>query len=323
MPDNSKTPLSLPPGVTDADAKVTIERWAPLIRLHKFERHLPSEPEIFRKSTRFRESRFGDDRGWNKHERIWKTGDLYGSDYQAAGWDDIVHQSGLFLARHDPNRAQKSLNARPRDDKNVCGEGSVNGLFLERVRRLRKERSGMPTSAVRQIDAPVFVDIYYDPEHHMVRVLYWFFYELNHWHFMITHEGDWEHVTMVYREEHFRQKLAPKWVYFAQHNHGEIFQYVDLDRYDQTHRIVYVDKVGHPCHADVDHRYEYVYEWKTWEDNRIQFVPRAEWRDFAGAWGEVGETKHTTGPLGPTFKRVDNIRIRKIGIKSYVIMKRR
>ena len=323
MPDNSKTQLSLPPNMTEEDARITIERWAPLIRLHKFERHLPSEPEAFRGSARFRESRFGRDKGWDKRNRIWKTVDHHDPDYHAVEWGDIVRESGSFIARHDSKDFEKAPNARPRDANNVCGEGRNRGLFLERSRQLSKKRSGMLASSVHEINAPVFVDTFYDKKHHMVRVLYWFFYELNHWHFMITHEGDWEHITMVYPEEHFKKKLAPRWVYFAQHNKGEVYQYVDLERYDQTHRIVYVNKAGHPCHARIDHKNDYVYEWKTWKTNKIHFVPRVEWRDFAGAWGEIGETKHTTGPLGPAFKRFDNIRIRKIGLKSYAVMKQK
>ena len=43
---------------------------------------------------------------------------------------------------------------------------------------------------------------------------------------------------------------------------------------------------------------------QAWDLRRsLQPLGEQPWRLFAGAWGRVGDAAHTTGPLGPWFKR--------------------
>jgi hypothetical protein len=62
-----------------------------------------------------------------------------------------------------------------------------------------------------------------------------------------------------------------------------------------------------------DHTYDGGPIWRTW--TRLVDVgevarPRAgqQFICFGGLWGEIGETKHTSGPTGPAFKDAWNDR---------------
>ena len=45
------------------------------------------------------------------------------------------------------------------------------------------------------------------------------------------------------------------------------------------------------------------YTWDTSKNVEVLFDQ--PWRDYAGAWGEVGELPATTGPLGPYYKLIE------------------
>jgi hypothetical protein len=168
------------------------------------------------------------------------------------------------------------------------------------------------------VGAPLFVDTHYDADRAVVHVLYWFFYELNWWKAFITHEGDWEHVTLVFRVDDFKSGGRPFAIYLAQHNTGVALDFDKIVPAGETHPVIYVDTNGHPCHAHVDDPSRYPIRWRTWTAS-IEFIAECRWRDFAGAWGKVGASKHTTGPLGPFFKRhEDKVRITYVRGKPYV-----
>jgi hypothetical protein len=151
--------------------------------------------------------------------------------------------------------------------------------------------------------------------------MYWFFYELNHWHFMITHEGDWEHITQIYKMDDFENGRPPRWVYFAQHNTGTLIAHNHLEKVYGTHPVIYVDKNGHPCGPSAKNPDDYARVWKTWQMDLV-FIDEAKWREYAGAWGEIGSSKHLTGPLGPSFKRAgDNITMKMQNGYPVVVLK--
>lgn len=321
MPDITNTPLFLPPGINEPEAERVIRKYAPLVLLHSGEEHLPSRPDYFRESCRFRLSRSGRDEGWNKTRGAWEKGDQHGPDYHDVSWNQIVKQSNDILARDGGRDRPREVSLRPRDDRNLYGKGSQRGLFLQRAKRLHDEFSGIQPTPANEIIAPVFVDTLYNQRLGTVRVLFWFFYELNHWKFMITHEGDWEHITLVFGADEFENEGEPMCIFFAQHNGGVPVGFGNINKTGETHPIIYVHKHGHPCHSHIENSQEYTRSWKTWESDWV-FIPKAEWRDFAGAWGEIGETKHTTGPLGPFFKRNnDTVPVRMINGKAHVVLK--
>ncbi|MBU1700035.1 MAG: hypothetical protein KJ970_03310 [Candidatus Eisenbacteria bacterium] len=300
--DESTEALDLPPDAKSKHAFMMAQQYAPELRFHKSERHFPSDPREFRRLGRFRESRPGKDQGWNKTIRDWVEGDQKGEAFEDISWNDIAEETRRrfpFSGQFDP---PGSPNLRPRDSKNRYSPGSAKGLFLQRTEKLSDKRSGYGPFREAQVSGRVFVDTKYDPEKELVHVLYWFFYELNWWRFFITHEGDWEHVTLLFTKDAFTQGHEPAFVYFAQHDTGTARRFEKMTFSTERHPVVYVDPNGHPCKPSVKDSHSYPLQWKTWT-NFIEFVPQSKWRDFAGAWGEIGQTTHTTGPLGPYFKR--------------------
>lgn len=305
----SESSLSLPPGVSEAGARDTARKYAPDLRFYRHERHFPSDPGRFRISARYRASLPGLDRGWNHRVAHWVGGDADGASYEGAPWDQIAEQCLKNFPSARPIEPPTSPNLRPRDGKNRYGTGNIYGLFLQRSRRLPSGSSGMKPTESGVTGAPLFVDTRYDADRGLVHVLYWFFYELNWWKAFITHEGDWEHVTLVFTVDDFKTGGRPFALYLAQHNTGVALDFDKTVSVGETHPVIYVDTNGHPCHTHVDHPGRYPIRWRTWTAS-IEFIARCDWRDFAGAWGKVGASKHTTGPLGPFFKRhEDKVRI--------------
>ena len=311
-----------PLGLDEASLAKTISDYAPLLRLNATEKHLPAQPEDFRRISRFRYSKPGRDAGWNKETRAWETGDRHGPEFHDVPWSDILPESAELLSAASQPDIPPEINIRPRDDANAFGKGSQTGLFLQRGRNRDDASSGKPPAEGGLIRAPVFVDVVHIPEKKVVKLLYWFFYELNHWRFMITHEGDWEHVTLIFDQDRFLDHGPPEAVFFAQHDGGHPLAFEQLQIVEQTHCVIYVHKDGHPCHAKVKDPENYNQVWRTWETDPV-LIPLARWHDYAGGWGEVGEFKFTTGPLGPRFKRnIDRVPIRIIKGRPHVVLRR-
>lgn len=309
--DPSEPRLPIPADIDEARLREWVTDYAPVLRFDRRERHFPSDPDKFKDEARFRESRANArDKGWNKVDRRWVAKDARGPEYFAAAWSQIASESlkgypapGTFEPWHLPNfrpRDKGSIDARDR-------RTTADGLFLERDDRLIRTESGAPPRN-GLVTAPVYVDVAYHRPSQAIRVLYWFFYELNWWGPLLTHEGDWEHMSLIAHRDRVVAGDPPEIAYFATHNEGEFRHYDALDHHGR-HPVGYVDRDGHPTHPHVNDPASYPVEWRTW-DTDVRYVVEQEWRDYAGAWGEVGNTATTTGPLGPLFKRNgDHIRL--------------
>ncbi len=321
-PDPQANP-SLPPNCTKNDVLRAISSYGPLLRIHRNEAHLPASPEHFRAKCRFRMSEsWGNDKGYDKSRNQWFDGDHHSPQFHDIPWQNVIRESDIVLTRDKKPDQEPNANLRPRDDNNIYGSGNPNGLFFQRSRQLEDNRSGLRPTPREEVVAPVFIDIEYHAEYGLFRIMYWFFYELNHWHFMITHEGDWEHITQIYKLDDFKNARPPRWVYFAQHNQGALVGHNHLEKVFGTHPVIYVDKNGHPCMPFTKNPGDYTRTWKTWQ-MQLFFIEETEWRGYAGAWGEIGSNKHTTGPLGPLFKRAgDNIILKKHCGMPVVLLKR-
>lgn len=321
MPSPSEPTLILPPSLDEADVLRWAYAYAPLVCFDRAEVHFPSEPDVFMASARFRESiPEAPDRGWNGTENRWLVSDARSEEYFGVGWEVIATESRRLLPGSATLQPWQSGNVRPWDAGNVshvAGRGTVWGLFLERDDRL--DRGGSGSAPVGNgVRAPVFLDVAYDAPTRSLRFLYWFFYELNRWKWFLTHEGDWEHVSYLVRESAVVGLDPPSLVYFAQHNSGDVRPFRSLTPFEDGHRVVFVDKDGHPTNPHVRNRTDYTTEWRTWECP-IRLIVKEAWRDYAGAWGEVGNLTDFTGPLGPLFKRgKDLVRIARRQGRLYV-----
>lgn len=292
----------------DVDALAQAVRFAPQLHFHDQEHHFPAGPGEFRGKSRFRESRtLTSDRGWERGVG-WRDSDDHDARFYDIAWPVIAGQS---LGRYDdpgPYQPDPDDTLRPR----ASLFSGAKGLFLERRDASAHDKSGhVPVGSA--IAAPLFIDVAHLASHDppLVRLLYWFFYELNWWRIVYTHQGDWEHVTWIWEADTFQNGGRPRWAYFAQHNAGKAIDFDDLQFADaaQEHPKAFVDRNGHPTADQVSNPSRYSTVWETWK-HPVQWVARAEWRDFAGAWGGVGVHPDTTGPLGPRFKRYgDHVRV--------------
>lgn len=314
MSDYSWFENPLPHGLT----KEILDRWvieyAPQLMFHRDERHFPSTPESFHLNSRFREARQGRrDGGWKKGSG-WETSNRKGDPYYQIGWDIIEEQtaerSGEFVGQHPSIRP----TLRPYGGRNLFrwGGRGKEGLFLERDRISNRASSGNPPlSGI--VTAPLFLDAapVQTSAGSFVKVLLWFFYELNRWHGLLTHEGDWEHVTYLVDADLIKGLGPPSHVYFAQHNSGEIRPWSELEDSDSGHPKMFVDPNGHPTKPSVRNPADYGPRWETWTQ-AFKWIRDTPWCEYSGAWGEVGQTKHTTGPLGPWFKQdLDVVRVKR------------
>ncbi len=310
---------SLPPSITEEHIGKIIKKYAPCLRLHRYEAHFPGDPDSFRGKSRFRESARGFDKGWNKIKEKWEANDKHENDYKNIPWDYIVGESLKRYPGTLPIYPPNKNNLRPRDDHNMYGKGDVQGLFLQPSISKSARSSGNDPGSSLEINAPVFVDVSYSASKGLMKILYWFFYELNWWKCIFTHQGDWEHITLLFQGRNITVNSAPDYVYFAQHDSGIIVPFEALSFEEETHPVIFVCRDGHPCCHSVRRPSEYPLQWKTWE-NDTQLVTEFIWRDYAGAWGEVGEFKFSTGPLGPMFKRhKDRVRIRIKKGRQYLV----
>ena len=300
-----------------------IENYAPELWFHRSERHHPGSPEDFRKNARFRQSNFsgGKDRGWNHRDAVWVPGNEKGPNFVGEQWDRI---NKVILDETKQLRSEGPTVggpvSRPRDDRNLWkGDDGKRGFFLELIEGHGRDSSGAPAGT----RLPIFYDLY---DHRIAAYEYevltfWFFYVYN-WHVFFAHEGDWEHISLYFdrgRRDGIRKPYA---IYYAAHNGGEVYfdneQRSPVHWVDGTHPRVYVNHWGHPCHPRVARHLQRQYKdsWRTWEasptGDHLLDIGKAEWRDYCGAWGEVGQWVHSTGPLGPNFKRFrDKVDLRR------------
>jgi hypothetical protein len=304
-----------------------VRRFAPLIRLDADERHFPSEPEEFRAHSRFRQSNYRDsvDRGWNRAAGRWEESNLEGDDYTGEQWPTILGEIGRETAAVRPGGVSADGPVtRPRDRRNLWGSGKAKGFFLELAEGYGHDQSGHPPDGR---PAGVFHDIHSFRDERgrsWTALAYWFFYAYN-WHVVSKHEGDWEHVTLYFAGE--RLDPFPAFLFYAAHNEGYLVSsgarvWVPDDATADTpagtpgagaHPIVFVSRYGHPSYPIVHDPERYPWAVRTWEGGKIPALESTAWHRYDGAWGEVGEIVHSTGPLGPWFKRgADTVRLEDV-----------
>jgi hypothetical protein len=144
-------------------------------------------------------------------------------------------------------------------------------------------------------------------------IQYWFFYAYNDSFASFNHEGDWERITVsVNRKGEFVEAV------FGQHNYSKTYKRNQLMFVRKTHPVVYSADGSHASYPRAgsfnikhapnrDHTYNGGPQWQTWKGlinvgekryprNRQYFI------QYGGRWGEIGETRWTSGPTGPAAK---------------------
>jgi hypothetical protein len=268
-----------------------VEASAPILFLFSQEQYYPDNPLAFIQKSRFRHHRkLGGDQGWNKNTNRFESNNSHNPAYY-----DIpvatINSWGLL-----PN----GKNRRPRDDNS----GHDHDVFLQpdEKRVGNRHLSEVPIYFNRLLvnNRPDFDSV----------VQYWFFYGYNQAPNVVgvtlSHQGDWEHLDLA-----FKNKRCVAAYFF---NHGTPVKSELGDLETISGRIVgYVAKGTHATYPHggnhtVDvlgpiHFTDETDKGERWDTSRnMQDLRTRPWRDFAGAWGEVGEVSASTGPLGPWFK---------------------
>lgn len=267
---------------SDEGIDLLVTKWAPFVRLHPNEQYFPMEPMDFIKASRFRQHvKLGSDKGYNKTTKKWVTGNSHASAY----YDVPISVIDSF----GPDKNGK--NRRPRDPN----AGSSRKVFLDPKGSVRGKKS--PTGQVS-----VFSSVRQEPQWQgsgpATFIQYWWFLGYNNGYF--KHHGDWEHCTTVIQGGAFAG------AYLAAHRDTTLYKPPDLE-WKQGRFIVYMANGSHASYPKVGTFLPYAdstkkggVEWETWQ--LLGFVEDQPWKNFAGAWGEVGEFEFTTGPLGPWHK---------------------
>jgi hypothetical protein len=186
-------------------------------------------------------------------------------------------------------------NCRPRDDN--CGDRM--NVFLDLSDSKRGGRL-QPSGVV-----PVFHNAVH-PEANPDTVLcdYWWFFPYNDAPGVGGHEGDWEHITVrvgadgnlegIEMAAHLTSSLSTD----PEFRNGRLVVYSALGSHASFAKSGTHDIDDWPWD---DHCAAGGYAWETWRN--LKPLSEQPWKNFAGAWGEVGMVSHTTGPLGPWHKR--------------------
>jgi|GEM_PF-1839213 len=255
-----------------------------IVKLHPQEAFHPMDPMDFIHASRFRHHKgWGTDQGFNKSSYSWVTGNDKSWDY----FDIPVSLINLYAINPD------GTNRRPRDSNS----GSDLNVFLQPEGHPQGNSS--PTGQV-----PSFRYQTQDG-----RQQYWLFYGYNESSFILSfsHQGDWEDVTV-----HTSNGLITG-ASLSAHGERTFHPISSLQTYVEgnvQYLVVYAAKGTHALYPSVgnfhiagtDETRDGGVAWVI-TDN-VQALQDQPWKDFAGAWGEVGEQAATTGPLGPWHKKI-------------------
>jgi len=255
-----------------------------IVKMHPTEAFYPMEPMDFVRASRFRHHKgWGTDQGFNKASWSWDSGDSRSWEY----YDVPVSFINSYGINPD------GTNRRPRDSNS----GSDWNVFLQPDGH--PQGNFWPTGQV-----PSFR--YATPDG---RQQYWLFYGYNESScgLSFSHQGDWEDITVLTSNG----LITGAWL--SAHGERTFYHISQLQTYVEgtvQHLVVYAAKGSHALYPTVgtfntcntDEVRDGGTSWVI--TDYVQDLADQPWKDFAGAWGEVGEQAHTTGPLGPWFKKL-------------------
>ncbi len=253
--------------------------FAPKVLLHPEDEYFPMDPIEFISISRFRHHiGWGRDFGYNQELGEWIQTNERSPEYY-----DIplafINSYGLH-----PN----GDNRRPRDRN----RGRTWNVFLEADGAPRGDRD--PDHNV-----PVFLDESTQNDGTIFHQ-YWFFFGYNP-SLAFRHQGDWEDFTAVT----LNNRLVG--AYFSAHGDRQYYPREELEM-DRERVKVYCANRSHALYPragsfgflGAEQTAPGGYQWDT--SLNVEALSSQPWRDYAGAWGQVGEFAASTGPLGPWHK---------------------
>ncbi len=263
-----------------------VVRYAPLVFLHPDEKHGPADAGQYVAQS---ELGWSHDQGRNDHT-IADRGEIDQAKLGSGGYSHQVEGANPF-GDHHGDAIHSNEDVRPNDGK---GAGGNEGFFLD------------PGDKVKDPAAPnTRAPVYHEAKdgHY---ITYWFFYAYNSGPTdtkLDNHQADWERIVVKLD----RQNRATHVCYY-QHEHNETLKWASVPK-SGSHPIVFSAKGGHASYSKPgrfateikqikDEAKRGGKQWKTW--NNLKDARAQDWYGYGGAWGEVGQFTHTTGPQGPS-----------------------
>jgi hypothetical protein len=258
-------------------------RFRVVVKLHPSEPDFPMNPLDFVRLSRFRMFiSGGSDKGYNTNTNQFVTTNIKTPEYYNIPVNIInsytIDAAGKNCRPRDANSGTSTYFLEP--DDNLTGDFNPNGRV------------------------PAFQYALQDG-----RKQFWVFYGYNYSSAGISfsHQGDWENITLKIIDN----SIEGCWL--SQHENNPYYskdqlQIVEsggiqtLYIYSAMGTHAYYPIVGDFGISNTDHAADGGYQWVI-TDNVLN-LDAQPWRNYAGAWGEVGESSITTGPLGPWWKKI-------------------
>ncbi|HWM09236.1 MAG TPA: hypothetical protein VNO82_07820 [Solirubrobacteraceae bacterium] len=133
-----------------------------------------------------------------------------------------------------------------------------------------------------------------------VRLTYWMLFSMNAppGQPAETHEGDWERVDVLLETDGPNRYVPRAIRLVAADGAARELAWRTLERSDGKHPILTSERGSHTlAPAAAGARCGNCVQWQTW--NTVTDARKQRWYSFGGAWGAIGKTSATTGPLGP------------------------
>jgi hypothetical protein len=267
------------------------QRYAPVVVFHPAEGFFPEDPLTFIKASRFRHHKSSArDQGYSKARGGWVTTNSRDAEY----FDIPVSVINSFTMENGRNRVPRHSNAGPRFNVFLQPEGRPTG------------------NAAPEGQVPVFWRVRSVSGGEITHLIeYWFFFAYNDGPLKFNHQGDWEGIHVGLRNG------VP--IFCSLTHHGAVTRvpYGELEKITRSGServVVFCAKGSHAFYkapGDYPIRLgtsDSTGRGRSWDTSR-KLLPLAEqpWKDYAGAWGEIGDPwwgSDTSGPLGPWWKEL-------------------
>lgn len=256
-----------------------ITTYAPFVYLHHSEKNLPMAAGEFIAHSQLR---WAHDQGCPDHPAE-PRGPVSAIALGRGTYKHKMADALSGLCRHHGREYHSNERTRPYE------MGSTEeGFFLDLD---NGSRGGQGVSS------PVYVDYTKG-----AYITYWFFYGYNDGVASFNHEGDWERISI-----RLTITNRPTHVAYFQHNKYCVYEWSKVQKYKNNHPIVFSAEGSHASYTQTGSHWTGLWwdytdksgkKWQTWKS--LLMVRDQPWYGYGGAWGEVGETSTTTGPLGPS-----------------------
>ncbi|MFQ5891861.1 MAG: hypothetical protein ACE5HW_03600, partial [Candidatus Methanofastidiosia archaeon] len=148
---------------------------------------------------------------------------------------------------------------------------------------------------------------------------YWFFYLYNDFTWD-NHEGEWEMIEVLLDFDDYKRygiDAAPEWAVYSRHTGGEKRSWVDVEKREGTHPVVYVARGSHAAYFKSGKYYLLItppfpqfYDYAKRngipvKPSNVVIIENESWLDFGGNWGYVHPSWWEDGPLGPMYQPND------------------